>query len=58
MHYVGVAIDAAARAVRIVVIDGDAAGNSPDFRVWNYGEGDDLPSALRDLHSATAKHAW
>jgi hypothetical protein len=51
MHYVGVAIDASARAVRIVVIDGNAAANPPEFRVWNYG--DDLPPALRDLHSAT-----
>ena len=54
MHYVGVAIDASARAVRIVVIDRNTVGDPPDFRVWNYGEGDELPSALRDLHTATA----
>jgi len=54
LHYVGVAIDASARAVRIIVIDGNAVGDPPDFRVWNYGEGDELPSALRDLHTATA----
>jgi hypothetical protein len=53
MHYVGVAIDASNRKVRICVIDGDAIGDPPDFRPLSYGEGDELPTALRDLHTAT-----
>jgi hypothetical protein len=51
MHYVGVAIDASSREVRLAFIDEVAPSTAPVVRVFVYGSSE-LPKSLRDLHSA------
>jgi hypothetical protein len=51
MHFVGVAIDASAREVRMAFIDENAPSAKPEFRTLGYSSAD-LPLALRDLHAA------
>ena len=51
MHYIGVAVDASKREVRIALIDETAPTDLPQFRTLTYGR-TDLPLALRDLHAA------
>jgi hypothetical protein len=51
MHYVGVAIDASSREVRMAFIDENLPSGPPEFRKLGYGDAD-LPLALRDLHAA------
>ena len=51
VHYVGVAIDASSREVRMAFVDENSTSDPPELRVLGYGALD-LPLAMRDLHAA------